>query len=91
MDRAGRLCVEPDCSLPGHPEVFAIGDLATLDDRNGRRVPGVSPAAIQMGQHAAAVIQEEQRCRALSSPPSMEVPRLRLCLLGQRKYGHDRS
>jgi NADH dehydrogenase len=75
MDRAGRLCVEPDCSLPGHPEVFAIGDLASLVDRNGRRVPGVSPAAIQMGQHAVVVIKEDQRRRGLGESISPQVPR----------------
>ena len=51
--KGGRLEVEPDCSLPGHPEVFAIGDIAVLTDAKGRRVPGVCPAAIQMGRHAA--------------------------------------
>jgi NADH dehydrogenase len=52
LDRAGRVKVLPDLTLPGHPEVFVIGDLAALE-QDGRMVPGVSPAAIQEGRHAA--------------------------------------
>ena len=48
LDRAGRVKVEPDLSVPGHPEVFVAGDLASVDD-----VPGIAPAAKQMGRHAA--------------------------------------
>ena len=51
-DRAGRVKVAPDLSLPEHPEVFVLGDLATLEQDNGEPVPGVAPAAIQMGKHA---------------------------------------
>lgn len=58
LDRGGRIQVKPDLSLPGYPEVFAAGDLVSLTDKNGVRVPGVSPAAIQMGQHIAKNIQE---------------------------------
>jgi len=66
-DRAGRLKVSPDLSLPGHPEVFAIGDIATLVDRNGVTVPGVSPAAMQMARHAALIIAAECRGGGKSS------------------------
>jgi NADH dehydrogenase len=59
LDRAGRVKVEPDLSLPGHPEVFAIGDLAALVDASGKPVPGVSPAAIQEAQHVARQIEDE--------------------------------
>ncbi|OLE65446.1 MAG: FAD-dependent oxidoreductase [Acidobacteria bacterium 13_1_20CM_2_68_14] len=52
LDRAGRVAVTPDLTLPGHPEVFVIGDLAALR-QDGRPVPGVAPAAKQMGRHAA--------------------------------------
>jgi NADH dehydrogenase len=51
VDRAGRLKVEPDCTLPAHPEVFVIGDLMSLD-----QLPGVAPVAIQSGRHAAETI-----------------------------------
>lgn len=59
LDRAGRIKVNPDLSLPGHPEVFAIGDLALLLQASGTPVPGVSPAAIQMAQHVAKIIDGE--------------------------------
>ena len=55
-DRAGRVRVAPDLSLPGHPEVFVIGDLARFE-QDGRQVPGMAPAAKQMGEHAARVIR----------------------------------
>jgi NADH dehydrogenase len=59
LDRIGRIEVQPDLSLPGYPEVFAAGDLVALTDPNGVRVPGVSPAAIQMGQFIAKLIPSE--------------------------------
>ncbi len=59
LDRGGRIEVLPDLSLPGHPEVFAAGDLGALTDPTGVRVPGVSPAAIQMGQFIAKLIPAE--------------------------------
>jgi len=48
LDRAGRVKVEPDLSAPGHPEIFVVGDLAAVEG-----VPGIAPAAKQMGRHAA--------------------------------------
>ncbi|HWA09694.1 MAG TPA: NAD(P)/FAD-dependent oxidoreductase [Opitutaceae bacterium] len=65
-DRAGRIRVLPDLSLPGHPEVFIAGDIATLVDANGVTVPGVAQGAIQMGRHAAKVIRRELRGEKLS-------------------------
>ncbi len=56
LDRAGRVQVRPDLSLPGHPEVFVIGDLAGVIQASGKLVPGVAPAAKQMGKHVAALI-----------------------------------
>jgi len=59
LDRAGRVKVNPDLSLPGHPEVFAVGDLALVLDENGKPVPGVSPAAMQMARHVVRIIGDE--------------------------------
>lgn len=59
LDRAGRIQVQPDLSLPGHAEVFAAGDLVALTDANGVRVPGVSPTAMQMGRFIARTILNE--------------------------------
>lgn len=52
-DRAGRLEVNPDCTVPGHPEIFAVGDMMALD-----RLPGVAQVAIQSGRHAAGQIRK---------------------------------
>lgn len=57
LDRAGRIKVQPDLSLPGYPEAFAIGDMAFLVDKHGQTVPGVSPAAMQMAKHVARIIE----------------------------------
>ena len=59
LDHAGRVKVKPDLSLPGHPEVFAIGDIALVLDQDGKPVPGVSPAAMQMARKIARIIRDE--------------------------------
>jgi NADH dehydrogenase len=55
LDRAGRVQVEPDLSVPGHPSIFVAGDLASIQ-HDGKPVPGVAPAAKQMGRHVAGAI-----------------------------------
>ncbi len=60
VDRAGRIKVNRDLSIPGFPEVFAIGDISTITNKDGSPVPGVSPAAIQMGQFVAKTILTDQ-------------------------------
>jgi len=60
LDRAGRVAVEPDLSLAGHPEIFVIGDLAAAKS-NGEAVPGIAPAAKQMGTHTAKNIVRRLR------------------------------
>ncbi len=57
LDRAGRVKVSPELSVPGHPEIFVVGDLASIADKHGNPVPGVAPAAMQMGKHAAKNIR----------------------------------
>ena len=57
LDRAGRVRVQTDLSVPGHPEIFVIGDLASVTQDNGKTVPGIAPAAKQMGAYAAAAIR----------------------------------
>jgi NADH:ubiquinone reductase (H+-translocating) len=52
LDRAGRVLVNPDLTIPGHANVFVIGDLASLPGEDGRPLPGVAQVAIQMGKHA---------------------------------------
>jgi NADH dehydrogenase len=56
-DRAGRLQVLPDLTVPGHPDIFAIGDTVTIDGPDGKPVPGIAPAAKQQGRYAADTIK----------------------------------
>ena len=60
LDRAGRVRVEQDLSVPGQPDIFVIGDLAAVES-DGNAVPGVAPAAIQMGRHASANVLRRLR------------------------------
>ena len=59
VDKAGRIKVKPDLSLPGRPEVFALGDIVSLQQPNSKPVPGVAPAAMQMARHVARVLRAE--------------------------------
>jgi NADH dehydrogenase len=59
LDRAGRVIVQPDLSIPGHPEVFVIGDLASLLDKHSKMLPGVAPVAIQQGKWVARTIARD--------------------------------
>jgi NADH dehydrogenase len=68
LDKGGRVKVNPDLSVPGHPEIFAIGDLALVMDKDGKPVPGICPAAMQMGRHVAWVIEGELNAGASQSP-----------------------
>jgi NADH:ubiquinone reductase (H+-translocating) len=63
LDRAGRVRVQPDLTVTGHPRAFVIGDLASIE-QDGQPVPGVAPAAMQMGDHAASNV-----ARALRGEP----------------------
>ena len=60
-DNAGRVKVEPDLTAPGHPEIFVIGDTATIDAWRGKPVPGIAPAAKQQGMHVARTIRTRLR------------------------------
>ncbi|MCO5165809.1 MAG: NAD(P)/FAD-dependent oxidoreductase [Planctomycetes bacterium] len=60
LDRAGRVRVNPDLTLPDHPEVVVVGDMAALE-QDGKPVPGVAPAAMQMGRHAATNVRRALR------------------------------
>jgi NADH dehydrogenase len=59
LDGVGRVKVNPDLSVPGYPEAFAIGDMALVLGADGKPVPGVSPAAMQMAKHVARIIERE--------------------------------
>jgi NADH dehydrogenase len=74
VDRAGRVLVQKDLSLPGHPEVFVIGDLAALKDESGKMLPGVAPVAIQQGNYVANLIRREIRSSNTSEPGTPSKP-----------------
>jgi NADH dehydrogenase len=59
LDRAGRVRVQPDCSIPGHREAFSVGDMALYTHQDGKPLPGVSPVAMQMGRFVAEQIERD--------------------------------
>ena len=68
VDRAGRVPVQPDLSIAGHPEIFVIGDLSAAKDAQGKLLPGVAPNAIQQGKFVARLIRNEVEGRPENSP-----------------------
>jgi len=68
LDRAGRVIVHPDLSIPNHPEVFVIGDMAALKDAHGKLLPGVAQVAIQEGRFVGRLIRREVAARASNAP-----------------------
>ncbi len=91
-DRSGRIRVEPDLSVPGHPEVFAVGDIAKVVDASGKETPGVAQGAMQMGTHAGRIIAHE--IRHGQRPPS-DRPKFRyrdkgnMATIGRRRAVAD--
>lgn len=59
LDRCQRVIVQPDLTVPGHPEIFVIGDAACSYDKNGKVLPGIAPVAIQQGEYVAKVIRKK--------------------------------
>ncbi|HSR15285.1 MAG TPA: FAD-dependent oxidoreductase, partial [Gemmatimonadales bacterium] len=88
LDRIGRVVVEPDCSVPGHPEILVLGDgAAYAHDPRFEVLPGIAPVAIQQGRHAAAVIAAELAGR--SRPPFRYVDKGQLAVIGRGKAVAD--
>ena len=79
-DKSGRVMVAPDCSLPHHPEVFVIGDLAHLD-QDGKQLPGVAPVAMQQGGYVAKLIGRRLQGRTL--PPFRYFDKGNLAVIGR--------
>lgn len=78
LDRAGRVTVERDLSIPGHPELFVVGDAAAFVDAKGQPLPGVAQVAMQGGVHAARMIQrrikdEQSRAFIYNDKGSMAI------------------
>ncbi|HET6692123.1 MAG TPA: NAD(P)/FAD-dependent oxidoreductase [Miltoncostaeaceae bacterium] len=70
VDRAGRVTVEPDLTLPGHPEIMVLGDMTRVSDGHGGLIPlpGVAPAAMQMGRYAARVVKARLKGQEQPAP-----------------------
>jgi len=83
LDRAGRVIVDPDLSIPGHPDIFVIGDAAHLDTKEGKILPGVAPVAMQQGRFVAKILNagtpKEQR------PPFVYFDKGSLATIGKAK------
>ena len=86
-DRAYRLQVEPDLTVPGHPDIFAVGDTVTIDGPDGNPVPGIAPAAKQQGRYVAALIKA--RLAGSTLPPFRYRHAGSLAQIGKR-LGGDR-
>ncbi|HXQ26390.1 MAG TPA: NAD(P)/FAD-dependent oxidoreductase [Candidatus Acidoferrales bacterium] len=81
LDKAGRVIVEPDLTVPGHPEIFVVGDLANFSHQTGKPLPGVAQPAIQEGRYVAAAI--ERRLRDEKSPPFRYKDKGNLATIGR--------
>lgn len=68
VDRAGRVVVSEDCSIPGHPQVFVLGDMAAFTGTDGKPLPGVAPVAMQQGDYVADLIDRKIRGQKLPGP-----------------------
>jgi NADH dehydrogenase len=82
-DHAGRLMVGRDLTVPGHPEIFAIGDTVVVAGASGKPVPGVAPAAKQAGAYVAQVIKA--RLRGLTTVPFVYKDQGSLAQIGKRR------
>ena len=82
-DRAGRLQVEPDLTVPGHPDIFAIGDTVSVNGPDGKPVPGIAPAAKQQGSYVAGTIRA--RLSGRTTPPFHYKHAGSLAQIGKRK------
>jgi NADH:ubiquinone reductase (H+-translocating) len=83
VDRAGRVIVEPDLTVPGHPEVFVIGDTAAVKAPDGKPVPGIAPAAKQQGKHVASTIKA-RLCNVTTQTPFRYKHAGSLATIGKR-------
>jgi NADH dehydrogenase len=81
LDRSGRVVVEPDLTVPKHPEIFVIGDLANYSHQTGKPLPGVAPVAIQQGEYVARALAH--RLQGESTPPFRYHDRGNMAIVGR--------
>jgi NADH dehydrogenase len=89
LDRSGRVIVEPDLSLPGHPEILVIGDMANFSHQGGKPLPGVAPVAMQQGKYVARLI--EKRLQGAPVKPFHYFNKGNLATIGRRAAVADFS
>lgn len=88
LDRVGRVMVSPDLSVPGHPNIFVIGDLANVSHQDGKPLPGVAPVAMQEGEYVAKLVR--QRLKGGSDfPPFTYTNAGSLAVIGQNRAVAD--
>jgi NADH dehydrogenase len=89
LDRTGRVTVNPDLTLPGHPEVIALGDMVRVADPSGVAVelPGLAPVAMQQGRYAGRLVRD--RLRGRSTPPFRYLDKGNLATIGRAKAVAD--
>ncbi len=83
LDKANRVLVEADCTVPGHPEIFVIGDLANFSHQTGKPLPGVAQPAMQQGSYVAKVIRD--RFKNKKRPPFHYFDKGNLATIGRGK------
>lgn len=83
LDRAGRVIVQPDLSVPNHPNIFVVGDLAHYAHQGDKPLPGVAPVAVQQGQYVARLIKERSQGKTVS--PFHYADSGSLAVIGQNK------
>ena len=83
LDRAGRVVVSPDLTVPGHPEIHVIGDLASFSHQTGKPLPGVAPVAMQQGRYVAKAIRN--KLAGKSTPPFHYFNKGNLATIGRNK------
>jgi NADH:ubiquinone reductase (H+-translocating) len=83
LDRGGRVKVDEHCNVPGHPEIFVIGDASVLNGKDGKPLPGVAPTAMQQGSYVAKSIQ--RRLRGEAVPPFHYIDKGSLAVIGRAR------
>jgi NADH dehydrogenase len=83
LDRAGRVLVQPDLTIPGHPEVFVAGDAAAFVHQGGQPLPGVAQVAMQQAAYAARTIAREARGERVTRPPFVYRDKGSMAIVGR--------
>jgi NADH dehydrogenase len=81
LDKAGRVIVNPDLSIPDHPEILIVGDLASYTHQTGKPLPGVAQVAMQMGAYSAKLVKARLNNRAI--PPFHYFDKGNLAVIGR--------